>query len=168
MSSDALDPELTLKATPPRTPRHLIARGRLALEHPRRHDKRMLMLQAPAGYGKTALLLQWRREALQQGSLFLWLALDGRDEPELAGCSDTERRRGSGLARPRAPRSGSARDGAPDRVAGTGLTAFEPGPAGTRRDPRGLTALRAAGCDHAFADVASRVARYLQALSAAV
>ena len=77
-----MDPELTLKATPPRTPRHLIARGRLALGHPRWHDKRMLMLQAPAGYGKTALLLQWRREALQQGALFLWLALDGRDEPE--------------------------------------------------------------------------------------
>jgi LuxR family transcriptional regulator, maltose regulon positive regulatory protein len=82
MSSDALDPELTLKATPPRTPRHLIARARLALGHPRWHDKRMLMLQAPAGYGKTALLLQWRREALQQGALFLWLTLDRRDEPD--------------------------------------------------------------------------------------
>jgi hypothetical protein len=82
MSSDALDPELTLKATPPRTPRHLIARERLALGDPRWHDKRMLMLQAPAGYGKTALLLQWRREALLQGDLFLWLALDGRDVPE--------------------------------------------------------------------------------------
>jgi ADP-L-glycero-D-manno-heptose 6-epimerase len=30
-----------------------------------------------------------------------------------------------------------------------------------------LTALRAAGCDHAFADVATGVTRYMQALAAA-
>ena len=40
----------------------------------------MLLLEAPAGFGKTALLAQWRRQWLQRGVSVAWLALDERDE----------------------------------------------------------------------------------------
>jgi LuxR family maltose regulon positive regulatory protein len=40
----------------------------------------VLLLQAPAGFGKTSLLAQWRREWLRHGVLVAWLTLDERDE----------------------------------------------------------------------------------------
>lgn len=35
---------------------------------------------APAGFGKTSLLGQWRREALNLGALVAWLSLEERDD----------------------------------------------------------------------------------------
>jgi LuxR family transcriptional regulator, maltose regulon positive regulatory protein len=78
----ALDPELTLKATAPRIPGTLISRERLSLDSPALADKRALLVQAPAGYGKTSLLTQWRKQGLQSGALVLWLSLDERDDAE--------------------------------------------------------------------------------------
>jgi LuxR family maltose regulon positive regulatory protein len=42
----------------------------------------LLALEAPAGFGKTSLLNQWRREALRRGAIAVWLALDERDTPD--------------------------------------------------------------------------------------
>ena len=78
----ALDPELTLKATAPRTPRTSITRERLSLDAPLLVDRHALLVQAPAGYGKTSLLTQWRRQALQRGALVVWLSLDEGDGAE--------------------------------------------------------------------------------------
>ncbi|MBL0393611.1 hypothetical protein JJ685_20915 [Ramlibacter monticola] len=78
----ALDPELTLKATAPRTPRALITRERLSLDAPLLVDRHALLVQAPAGYGKTSLLTQWRRQALQRGAVVVWLSLDEADGPQ--------------------------------------------------------------------------------------
>ena len=54
--------DLLLKVTPPRVPRHQIARPRLESGHERLRDHPVILVQAPAGYGKTSLLAQWRRE----------------------------------------------------------------------------------------------------------
>jgi LuxR family maltose regulon positive regulatory protein len=72
---------LLLKTTAPRAPRHMLSRPRLHLQHTHFHGSALIALQAPAGFGKTAVLAQWRREALAAGSAVAWLALDEADEP---------------------------------------------------------------------------------------
>jgi LuxR family maltose regulon positive regulatory protein len=74
--------DLLLKVTPPRVPRHQIARPRLQSDHERLRDHPIVLVQAPAGYGKTSLLAQWRREHLAQGRVVAWLsALPSDDVP---------------------------------------------------------------------------------------
>ena len=75
-----MDPQLTLKATPPRLPKTLLARPRLSSGGPALADKSVIAVQAPAGFGKTSLLAQWRREALRNGAMAAWLTLDERDD----------------------------------------------------------------------------------------
>lgn len=82
MNAEPLDPELTLKSMPPKTPRTLVVRERLATDSPRLAGRKVVLLQAPAGYGKTALLIQWRKQALQRGAVMVWLTLDEQDAPE--------------------------------------------------------------------------------------
>ena len=43
-------------------------------------DSPVICVQAAAGYGKSSLLLQWRREALESGALVAWLTLDEHDD----------------------------------------------------------------------------------------
>lgn len=73
--------EFVLKTMPPKAPRHLLVRPRLSSvdEHFREH--RLIVVQAPAGFGKTSLLAQWRREYLSQGAAVAWLSVDERDDP---------------------------------------------------------------------------------------
>ncbi len=76
-SSD--DPQLILKATPPRVLKTLLTRGRLSSTTPELTDKSVVVVQAPAGFGKTSLLSQWRREAIRNGAMTAWLSIDDRD-----------------------------------------------------------------------------------------
>ncbi len=62
-----------LDITPPRAQRHLIARPRLALTEPRLAAARLVVVDAPAGFGKTSLLVQWRHELVAQGAAVCWL-----------------------------------------------------------------------------------------------
>jgi LuxR family maltose regulon positive regulatory protein len=73
--------DLTLKATPPRAPRHLLVRPRLAVEDPQFRDRPLILVQAPAGFGKTSLLAQWRRELLARGAVVAWLSGQAGDDP---------------------------------------------------------------------------------------
>ncbi|CAE6734275.1 HTH-type transcriptional regulator MalT [Paraburkholderia domus] len=73
--------ELTLKISPPRAPRHLLARTRLSSSAERFRDRPVAIVQAPPGFGKTSLLAQWRHEQLMRGCVVAWLSLDGRDDP---------------------------------------------------------------------------------------
>ncbi|CAE6778644.1 LuxR C-terminal-related transcriptional regulator [Paraburkholderia domus] len=73
--------ELTLKISPPRAPRHLLARTRLSSNGERFRDRPVAIVQAPPGFGKTSLLAQWRHEQLMRGCVVAWLSLDGRDDP---------------------------------------------------------------------------------------
>jgi LuxR family maltose regulon positive regulatory protein len=69
--------EFILKATPPRMPRAALARERL-----RRHqDCAVLLVTAPAGFGKTTLLLQWCRWRIETGATVAWFSAGERDHP---------------------------------------------------------------------------------------
>lgn len=79
MAVGPTDPQLALKITPPRIPRTVLERARLGSTTPELADKAVIALHAAAGSGKTSLLAQWRKEALQTGAVVAWLTLDGFD-----------------------------------------------------------------------------------------
>ena len=90
-------PELWLKVTPPRVPRHLLARPRLLSNAESLADRPVILVQAPPGFGKTSLLAQWRLEHLAQGTVVAWLSAQPRDEPDrLAQCLALSVRMASG------------------------------------------------------------------------
>ena len=74
--------ELILKATPPRAPRNLLVRSRLASDDARFRDRAVVVLQAPPGFGKTSLLAQWRREHLARGAAVAWMAAHANDDAQ--------------------------------------------------------------------------------------
>jgi LuxR family maltose regulon positive regulatory protein len=69
-----------LKTTPPRSQKGAQLRDRLGIDTPELADKMVIAVQAPAGFGKTMLLAQWRREFLSRGAVVAWLLLDGHDD----------------------------------------------------------------------------------------
>ncbi|MFM0669687.1 LuxR C-terminal-related transcriptional regulator [Paraburkholderia sediminicola] len=74
--------EIVLKTIAPRAPHHLLARSRLSALGPSFNEQPIVLVQAPAGYGKTSLLAQWRREHLAVGAAVAWLLADERDDAE--------------------------------------------------------------------------------------
>ncbi|GAB2577865.1 LuxR C-terminal-related transcriptional regulator [Ramlibacter solisilvae] len=60
-------------------PRNAIVRA--AAGDPSLRESPLLLVQAPAGFGKTSLLAQWRREHLAQGAAVAWLTGQRQDEP---------------------------------------------------------------------------------------
>jgi LuxR family maltose regulon positive regulatory protein len=73
--------EFILKATPPRLPRSAVDRERLRRTWNVVRDRAAIAVVAPPGFGKTTLLMQWRREWLDHGALVAWLSVDERDDP---------------------------------------------------------------------------------------
>ncbi len=72
--------DLLLKVTPPRLQRHLLARARLQFDQEHGRDPPVALVQAPAGFGKTSLLAQWRREHLAHGRVVAWLLAQPQDD----------------------------------------------------------------------------------------
>lgn len=72
--------DLVLKVTPPRVPREAITRTALGGGE-RAPDRPVVLVQAPAGFGKTLLLAQWRREHLAHGAAVAWLLGQPEDDP---------------------------------------------------------------------------------------
>ncbi|WP_298926462.1 LuxR C-terminal-related transcriptional regulator [uncultured Ramlibacter sp.] len=72
--------DLLLKVTPPRVPRHLVARPMLAADHPQFRDRAVVLVQAPPGFGKTSLLAQWRLDHLARGGAVAWLTAQTQDD----------------------------------------------------------------------------------------
>ncbi len=75
------DPSWLLKSTPPRAVRGFLDRERLNWNRLERSGTQVIALIAPTGYGKSALLGHWRREALARGALVFWHTADSRDDP---------------------------------------------------------------------------------------
>lgn len=73
--------ELMLRLTPPRVPRYQLQRARLTLDDERFREHALIVVHAPPGFGKTALLSQWRREYLARGAAVAWLTADDSDDP---------------------------------------------------------------------------------------
>lgn len=80
MTIEAADAEFVLKSTPPRVSKDQLLRARLGWDVEELRTKTIIEVVAPAGFGKTSLLAQWRREALNLGVLVAWLTLDERDD----------------------------------------------------------------------------------------
>ncbi len=72
--------DLQLRVTPPRVPRHQVARPRLRSDDAQLSDHPVILVQASAGFGKTSLLAQWRREHLARGSVVAWLSAQPQDD----------------------------------------------------------------------------------------
>lgn len=72
--------DLLLKVTPPRVPRDAIVRTGLAAGQKSLREHPVVVVQAPAGFGKTLLLAQWRREHLAQGAAVAWLLGQPQDD----------------------------------------------------------------------------------------
>ena len=75
------DPGLLLKVTPPKLRKTLLVRERLRRIGTAGDDTAVLLVEAPAGYGKTSLIAQWRLDWLQGGAAVAWLNLDSGDSP---------------------------------------------------------------------------------------
>lgn len=76
---DSITPGLVLKLTPPRLRKNLLPRERLRLMRESADGVEVILVEAPAGYGKTSLLAQWRLDWLHSGALVTWLELDNDD-----------------------------------------------------------------------------------------
>src|SRR5213078_2191148 len=79
MQSDALTPLLATKLHPPLPRAHLVRRPQLAARLTQGMMGPLTLVSAPAGFGKTTLLVQWLTES---GMPVAWLSLDpGDNEP---------------------------------------------------------------------------------------
>ncbi len=74
-------PEFVLKSTPPRAHRMALFRPRLQRLWEEVNDRTAVAVCAPSGFGKTTLLVQWRRLWLERGALVAWVTLDAEDDP---------------------------------------------------------------------------------------
>lgn len=73
--------EFVLKATPPRMPRAALERERLHAAWRKHHNDAVLTITAPAGYGKSTTLLQWRRWWMDAGTHVAWMTSGENDHP---------------------------------------------------------------------------------------
>lgn len=96
---EGLTPSLVLKLTPPRLRKSLLTRERLSKLRASVEDVAVILLEAPAGYGKTSLLAQWRLDWLHTGARVTWFDLDSNDSITSLGSGIIEGlRRASGQA----------------------------------------------------------------------
>ncbi|MFM0504833.1 LuxR C-terminal-related transcriptional regulator [Paraburkholderia caffeinilytica] len=71
---------LASKIVPPRLPTGLIDRQRLACLVGQAETKRLTVVEAPAGFGKTSLVLSWLNHLRASGARVAWLSLDAEDD----------------------------------------------------------------------------------------
>ncbi|MBS0461059.1 MAG: hypothetical protein JSS41_01125 [Proteobacteria bacterium] len=81
MQANIQEPEFVIKATAPRLPRMVVAREALIGRSASLRGCPLIEIVAPDGFGKTTLLLQWRRRWLKDGARLAWLTADARDHP---------------------------------------------------------------------------------------
>jgi LuxR family maltose regulon positive regulatory protein len=71
---------LATKVFPPRLPAGLIDRPRLRALAGKAEYKRLTVIKAPAGFGKTSLALTWLNGLTASGAFVAWLSLDTEDD----------------------------------------------------------------------------------------
>jgi LuxR family transcriptional regulator, maltose regulon positive regulatory protein len=74
-----LDPLLSTKLHPSQARPKLVARPRLTESLIRDPGRRLTLLSAPAGFGKTTLLNEWIRSRTVDGRFIAWVSLDEAD-----------------------------------------------------------------------------------------
>lgn len=73
---------LKAKISPPKQGVVILRRARLLERLTAGRSRRVTLLEAPAGFGKTTLLAQWRELLLGEGVQVAWLTLDSNDTEE--------------------------------------------------------------------------------------
>jgi LuxR family maltose regulon positive regulatory protein len=72
-------PLIETKLHIPSARRNLVARRRLDARLTSAADAKLLLVSAPAGFGKTTLVTEWLRRVADDGTAVAWLSLDERD-----------------------------------------------------------------------------------------
>ena len=67
------------KLAPPRQSRHVVPRNDLLRTLALSSERALTVLRAPAGFGKTTVLTEWRRRLMEDGQFVAWLTLDAED-----------------------------------------------------------------------------------------
>ncbi len=81
IGSERLDAYIYAKVFPPRLPTYMVSRPRVLARLAESLSKRLTLIEAPAGFGKTTLLCEWRQELLDQhAAAVAWLTLGHEDE----------------------------------------------------------------------------------------
>ena len=71
---------LKTKITAPRRGRGILPRPRLEQHAAFLHERRLAILKAPPGFGKTTLASIWAEVLLAQSHAVAWLSLDAQDD----------------------------------------------------------------------------------------
>ena len=74
---------LSAKVSPPRISVNANLRESLLATLTDNIEKRVILLEAPAGFGKTLLLSQWREDLLTDETIVAWLSISQTDQPDL-------------------------------------------------------------------------------------
>ena len=74
---------VTAKVSPPRQFINVCRRQSLLQQLKRNENFRVVWIEAPAGFGKTLLVSQWREELLQTDNHVGWVSIDNHDEPDI-------------------------------------------------------------------------------------
>ncbi|EKT83849.1 serine/threonine protein kinase [Rhodococcus opacus M213] len=72
-------PAPVTKFRPPTTTRQLVPRRRLLAVLRAGRDRRLTLVHAPAGFGKSSLVAQWRDDLVDGGTAVAWLTVDRDD-----------------------------------------------------------------------------------------
>ena len=79
MTGNWTEAVISTKVTVPSTPPSSMIRSRLEEITDQAMGKRLVLVCAPAGYGKTTLMSQWAAQLCEQGRRIAWLTLDEGD-----------------------------------------------------------------------------------------
>ena len=72
-------PANTIKLQPPEVPVHCLMRSTLVEHLHQRERSKLVILQAPAGYGKTTLMSQYYHDLKRRGKTVAWISLNKSD-----------------------------------------------------------------------------------------
>ncbi|MFE7416154.1 protein kinase [Rhodococcus sp. NPDC057529] len=72
-------PTPATKFRPPTAPKALVRRARLLETLRAARRRRLVLIHAPAGYGKSTLAAQWREALVEGGTVVAWLSVDNDD-----------------------------------------------------------------------------------------
>ena len=72
-------PLITTKLHVPSRRRTIVARPRLEARLAHATDAKLLLVSAPAGFGKTTLVAEWLATLAAEGAAVAWVSLDDRD-----------------------------------------------------------------------------------------
>jgi|GEM_PF-3391381 len=80
MATSAILPLIATKLRPPSLPTGVVARPRLFVGSGRLPQRRLTIVEAPPGFGKTTCLTQWHDTLIGDGIPACWLSLDSEDD----------------------------------------------------------------------------------------